>query len=220
MFDSPVRTASASLALIACLWRLSVLLCPHTSHLAQHPTADNRCSLNIYRWHLPQPSLYSDISSRAELRHLPRFSAHAQHQIIHYTLPISISPQIEFYRQVIVALRIEISLLVVMILFSWDFTFTKLFDNFHLNFWFVMRDIWLYERLKQYNAYFYAVICARFTIENISQINVELRDGIFRESNYCIHLSAGSKYYYNSNQYYYYNSSIIVTNVFLLPKYT
>lgn len=61
-------------------------------------------------------------------------------QIIHYSLPISISPQIEFYRQVIVALRIEISLFVVMILFSWDFTFTKLFVNFHLNFWFVMRD--------------------------------------------------------------------------------
>lgn len=82
-----VRTASVSLALIACLWRLSVLLCPHTSHLAQHPTADNRCSLNIYRWHLPQPSLYSDISSRAELRHLPRYSAHAQHPYhpLHFT---------------------------------------------------------------------------------------------------------------------------------------
>lgn len=66
-------------------------------------------------------------------------------QIIHYTLPISISPQIEFYRQVIVALRIEISLFVVMILFSWDFTFTKLFVNFHLNFWFVMSDIFFFN---------------------------------------------------------------------------
>lgn len=111
-----------------------LLLYPHTSHLAQQQTIAAHLTFrgDIFRslvilWHF--------VSCRVAPPPALLYSTHALRcatpdPSLHFT--ISISPEIEFYRQVIVAFRIEISLFVVMILFSWDFTFTKLFVNFHL----------------------------------------------------------------------------------------